>query len=101
MGKDTFDAKLALADIMSDKKPKRGRKKGGKNNITIEYPKTTDSERMALMKEVEKIYVSEGFEWLLQENPREKYTTDQLRFHVERLRQGHRAWRIASIGDNP
>jgi len=92
MIKGTFDARSALADIMSDKKPKRGRKKGGRNNHKKDYPIEVDPERIMLIQEITEVYNREGYGWVIEENPREKYTTDQLRNHVRRLREGHRAW---------
>ena len=93
MIKGTFDAISALADIMSDKKPKRGRKKGKKTAAgERSYLKEVDPERIALIKETTEIYVNEGYSWVLEENPREKYTTEQLRIHLRRLKEGHRPW---------
>ena len=91
-----FDAKSALAEIITEikKKPRRGRKRGSRNNSKIVYAQETDPERIALMEEITAIYIAEGYEWLLQENPREKYTTEQLRIHVQKLREGHRAWNM-------
>lgn len=92
----SFDVKSALAEIITEikKKPKRGRKKGSKNNVKIEFAPETDPERISLIEEITAVYIAEGYEWLLQENPREKYTTEQLRIHVQKLRDGHRAWKM-------
>ena len=92
MGKDTFDALTALRSIRSEKKPKRGRKKGSRNNRANEYPTEVDPERIALIKETSEIYIREGYGWVLEDNPREKYTTEQLRIHLNRLKEGHRPW---------
>jgi|WetSurMetagenome_2_1015567.scaffolds.fasta_scaffold118822_3 hypothetical protein len=90
--KETFDAKSALAAIKADKKPKRGRKKGSRNGLKNDYPPEVDPERIQLIKETIAIYEAEGYGWVIQENPREKYTTEQLRIHLGRLKQGHRPW---------
>jgi hypothetical protein len=92
MGKEGFDAVSALRSIRAEKKPKRGRKKGSKNSRPKEYPQEVDAERIALIKETTEIYVREGYGWVIEENPREKYTTEQLRLHLNRLHEGHRPW---------
>ena len=47
MGND-FDAKSALADILSESKkpPKRGRKKGSKNNLKLDHAPETDPDNL-------------------------------------------------------
>lgn len=102
-GRPKKAATEVVAEMVAVEKKRRGRPKKNVDEVSVpkkrgRKPKPTlqdiDPVRYQIITEIEKIYTDEGYEWLLKDNPREKYTTEQLQHHLNRLKQGHRAWKM-------
>lgn len=93
---ETLDIDALFAAVHSPPPPKKGkrRKQGEALAAAYEADNDFDPRRADLIRNIRKLYADEGYAWLNDENPPEKYTTEQLEIHWKNLQAGKRAWKF-------